>query len=290
MENNYASEICCLKTTSKYDPYIRIVENYDTFILDAIKIPIEYDLDLCLYLTICIETIHQQKIPFQLLRELGRTKKTSDSVLIVIPKEVLYKEANLGIPLYKIRAQVGIKLETKNGYIDFAVYIKGFILAPTYKKQYLPTYIMNEYHEHKFENTKQLMLQKVDACYSGMFIFGTKKLNQISMTMHGCTRFSYDNEMIDYVGTVSHKSYKFDHNALADTLFGTIPADLFNDIKRYTTIKEEYVYWIPFDPCARWTDNIQSYIDGKKNSIFIGFGSAGYTGTMYLMSHTMLDV
>lgn len=281
--------------------------NIDIWLIEAIMIPIEYDLSMLEYFEISIGGQIIWNIPFDLLTKLTNIKKGKFYYLIPIPIDIYgfyhediyklyyiepefkYYETNLnGISKFLLGYHdIGFCLKSKSECeIIYSIIQKITSLCESSKnriidinKSKMLMSRINQYTEIQFTNTKIInnisMYDDIKES-SGIFIKTNKKLKYIKFNWMDKILLCYDNDMIKHVGKVIHKNYRWtmDHTkAFTKAMRYILPQDIINIIIDYVIniidLCAEYWYWIPFEPHEEWN---------TKNPHCVNFR---YSPTMY---------
>ena len=281
----------------------------DVISIEALHIPIQYNLSMFKHLEIQMRGDTIWKIPINLLIKLSPAKKIGQDHIIFIPNCVYatieYRfSIMLGIPTFLLK-YTEIKFMIKSDSDAIYSIIRKLVTLPgkslsEYTKNNAMTKIINSFEETEFKNTKiidkyQFHEHHVDS--SGIFIQTNKKLNFIKFILGNETLFSYNNKTVKLIGQVIHKkSYsKVCKMVIRRLLIKRLPNDIIDLIIKYVkeSMEETYTYWIPFKPYNVWNNKKPGCINlgyhQNTNNIRIEFDDE-YSGHIYFLCYKFLVI
>lgn len=293
-----------IKTNNNY--YIN--KNSDIYLIEGIKIPIKYNLDMFHTFELITNHIVIISIPFYLLLKLSCVKQTSTHHLIYIPKQLFSNIPTFsGFPVYTMindiccsvigKYNIHYSLIEKRTYINDVIKNEWKMKNSKQNGEIKVKEHINQYFDVPFKNQKRVCVytrsNKLLENTSGIFVKTYKKLNNICLTINNMYLFDYDNDMIQFVGkTIYEHIWSLKHKkALQNSLINILPLEMINIINNYARAYQEYLYWIPFNPHSIWNDEKGDGMDlGSFNGdLYIQFDK-NYSGHIYFMCHTILRV
>lgn len=323
-------EFQIISTSSFKKPYANFVDiipiniNYDNivskigdiWIVEAIRIPVKYNLDIFKNFKIYISHLKIISIPFYLLLKLSCVKQTSTHNIIHIPKEIFSNISSFnGFALYLLYDYVNYKVTCTDSYsysysysriMDCAIIQKYTIIHSNVKTELEKLHNnkpiksnINQYFSVGFTNEKCVSLSGL-RYLSGFFIKTNKKLNRIKLSVGKLLIFDYESDLIEFVGSIIYQyTWTMKHKkSLYKSLRNILPNDMINIINDYVKMYEEYLYWIPLEAHDMWNQKRDKYCDENYNRITLDKISLYtkiefddlYSGYIYCMENTMLQI
>jgi hypothetical protein len=284
----------------------------DIWIVEAIRIPIKYDLKLFKNFEIYIYNLQIISIPFYLLSKLSCVKQTTTHNIIYISKDMFSNISTFnGFPLYLLFHSINYKITStySDAYWDIrdcAIIQKYTIIHSDVKRELEKLHNnkeiksnINQYSSREFTNAESVNLYN-SGYVSGYFIKTNKKLNLIKLTVGNLLIFDYESDLIGFVGSIIYQyTWTMKHKkSLYKSLRCRLPNDMINIINDYVKMYEEYLYWIPLDPHIMWNKKYDNNCDDNYNRIKLGKISSCvkiefddfHSGNIYSMGNAILQI
>jgi len=282
--------------------------------VEAIRIPIKYDLKLFENFEIYINHLQIISIPFYLLLKLSYVKQSSTHNIVYISKDIFSNISTFnGFPLYLLFHSINYKITSLYAYsysyshiMDCAIIQKYTVIHSDVKRELEKLHNnkeiksnINQYSSIEFTNEKCVNFNNY-GYVSGFFIKTNKKLNRIKLTVGNLLIFDYESDLIGFVGSMIYQyTWTMKHKkSLYKSLRGILPNDMINIINDYVKMYEEYLYWIPLEPHDIWNKKYDNNCNDNYCKIKLGKISsyakiefdAFHSGNIYSTGNTILQI